>query len=109
MTDAADVVAFWREAGPQAWFAKNEAFDNRFRAAFTNAHEAAVRGELADWEETPEGALALIEAGKEAFSATHSVLLSTASSLIGLLGVVVFYVWQGHVKRNGGTPAGAKE
>ncbi|WP_207790335.1 DUF924 family protein [Sandaracinobacter neustonicus] len=60
MTDAADVVAFWREAGPQAWFAKDDAFDDRFRAAFMQAHEAAVRGELADWEETPEGALALI-------------------------------------------------
>ncbi len=36
-----------------------------------------------------QGAL-LIEAGKEAFSATHSVLLSTAAGLIGVLAVLVF-------------------
>lgn len=60
MTTSADVIAFWRAAGPEAWFAKDDAFDDRFRATFGQAHEAAVRGELAAWEETPEGALALI-------------------------------------------------
>lgn len=54
------VVGFWREAGPLLWFAKDEEFDRRFRDRFLLAHEAACRGELADWEETPEGALALI-------------------------------------------------
>ncbi len=60
MTTAADVVQFWREAGEKAWFEKNEAFDAAFKARFHAAHEAAARGELDPWLETPEGALALI-------------------------------------------------
>lgn len=60
MTEAKDVLAFWREAGFKAWFAKDEAFDGRFRAHFAQAHERAVRGELSAWEGTAEGALALI-------------------------------------------------
>lgn len=60
MTSTEDVVRFWREAGPKAWFAKDKDFDDRFRARFAAAHEAAVRGELAGWEATAEGALALI-------------------------------------------------
>jgi uncharacterized protein (DUF924 family) len=63
-TAAADrpdaVVAFWREAGPAMWFAKDEAFDRRFRECFLALHEAAARGELADWQATPTGALALL-------------------------------------------------
>jgi uncharacterized protein (DUF924 family) len=55
-----DVVAFWCEAGPSLWFAKDDAFDRRFRETFMQAHEAACRGELDDWQRTPGGALALI-------------------------------------------------
>jgi len=55
-----DVIAFWSEAGPALWFAKDEAFDRRFREAFMEAHQAACRGELDDWQRTPGGALALI-------------------------------------------------
>ena len=55
-----DVVAFWKEAGPKMWFARDEAFDARFRARFAAAHEAAARGELDQWAETPEGSLALL-------------------------------------------------
>jgi uncharacterized protein (DUF924 family) len=57
---ALDVVRFWREAGPALWFAKDEAFDRRFRERFLFDHEAAARGEYAQWQSTPEGALALI-------------------------------------------------
>lgn len=39
-----------------------------------------------------EQGAALIEAGKEAFSSTHSVLLSTASGLIGALAILVFFM-----------------
>lgn len=60
MTTANDVLTFWREAGPQAWFAKDAAFDTRFRTRFERAHEQAASGELSEWEATPEGALALI-------------------------------------------------
>lgn len=54
-----EIVTFWAEAGPTAWFKKDDAFDARCRA-FEPAHHAAARGELGDWERTPEGALALL-------------------------------------------------
>jgi uncharacterized protein (DUF924 family) len=57
---ALEVVAFWREAGPALWFAKDPAFDARFRERFTTLHEQAARGELDAWTSTPEGTLALI-------------------------------------------------
>lgn len=53
-----DVLRFWRDAGPKAWFKKDDAFDARCRA-FEAAHHGAARGELAAWEQTAEGALAL--------------------------------------------------
>jgi uncharacterized protein (DUF924 family) len=57
---AREVVQFWREAGPSLWFAKDEDFDRRFRDRFLARHDAAASGELAGWEKTPEGALALL-------------------------------------------------
>jgi uncharacterized protein (DUF924 family) len=58
--EAAAVVSFWRDAGPQQWFAKDPAFDRRFRERFLALHEAAMRGELMPWMQTAEGALALL-------------------------------------------------
>jgi uncharacterized protein (DUF924 family) len=58
--DPAGIVSFWREAGPKRWFAKDDAFDAEIRRRFLAAHEAAARGDLAGWEATPEGALALL-------------------------------------------------
>lgn len=56
-----EVLRFWREAGPQAWFRKNEAFDTRFRERFNDAHFAAARRELDAWaDDTAESALALV-------------------------------------------------
>lgn len=57
---AADIVAFWREAGPSKWFAKDEAFDADFHRRFRPDHFAAARREHDDWAETAEGALALL-------------------------------------------------
>lgn len=54
------VVAFWKEAGPARWFAKDEAFDAEFRRRFHDAHVAAARRGLDHWIETAEGALALM-------------------------------------------------
>jgi uncharacterized protein (DUF924 family) len=54
-----EVVEFWRGAGPRMWFAKDDEFDRRFRERFLPLHEAAVRGELDAWRESPEGVLAL--------------------------------------------------
>ena len=58
--EARAVVAFWRAAGPSLWFAKDDAFDARFRDRFLATHEAAARGELAGWALSPDGALALV-------------------------------------------------
>ena len=57
---AADVVSFWREAGPKAWFKKDEAFDDEIRRRFLTTHEAAAAGKLSAWEHSAEGALALL-------------------------------------------------
>lgn len=59
MSTPADVVAFWVEAGPPKWFAKDDAFDAEFRRRFEADHLAAARRERDDWMATPEGALAL--------------------------------------------------
>lgn len=61
MTEPADaVLAFWRGAGPDKWFNKDPAFDDEIRARFLETCEAAARGELAAWEQTRDGALALV-------------------------------------------------
>lgn len=59
-TSLADVVGFWREAGPERWFAKSDAFDAQFDARFREAHFAAARRELDAWTGTPDGMLALM-------------------------------------------------
>ncbi|NBJ11958.1 DUF924 family protein [Microvirga arsenatis] len=55
-----EVVSFWREAGPAKWFSKDEAFDQTCRDRFLSTYEAAARGDLNEWELTPEGALAVV-------------------------------------------------
>lgn len=54
------VVAFWHEAGPDKWFKKDDAFDAEITRRFLPSYEAAAAGRLSQWEETPEGALALM-------------------------------------------------
>lgn len=59
------------------------------------AHEAARSigdSYLVAKELSAEQGAAVIAAGKAAFSATHSVLLSTAAAVIGILSVVVFFL-----------------
>lgn len=59
MAGAAEIVRFWRDAGPKFWFVKDETFDGRCRG-FETEHHAAARGELSAWESDAEGALALL-------------------------------------------------
>ena len=56
----ADVLAFWRGAGPDKWFKKDTAFDAEIVRRFHTLWQAAAAGELAAWEATPESALALV-------------------------------------------------
>jgi uncharacterized protein (DUF924 family) len=57
---AAEIVSFWRQAGPQRWFEKDDAFDGTIRSKFLALHEAAARGEYGSLEDGAEGALALV-------------------------------------------------
>jgi len=54
------VVDFWRDAGYEKWFARDDAFDDDFHGRFLDAHHAAARRELEGWMESADGALALI-------------------------------------------------
>lgn len=85
MVTPSDIVAFWSEAGPQLWFAKDDAFDRRFREQFLQAHEMAVRGELDHWQRTPGGALALIllldQLPRNVFRGTPRMYASDAAAL----------------------------
>jgi uncharacterized protein (DUF924 family) len=56
-----DVLDFWfSEQTRPRWWDKDESFDAEIRRRFEPVHRQAASGALADWERTPEGALALI-------------------------------------------------
>jgi uncharacterized protein (DUF924 family) len=57
ITTSADVVGFWRDAGPSKWFARDDAFDLHCQSLLA-LHFAAARGELDAWREDATGALA---------------------------------------------------
>jgi uncharacterized protein (DUF924 family) len=57
---ALSVTKFWRDAGQDAWFEKNDTFDAEFRNRFLELHYAAARRECDDWSEHAEGSLALM-------------------------------------------------
>jgi uncharacterized protein (DUF924 family) len=57
---AREVVRFWTDAGPGRWFEKDDAFDAEIRRRFLATHEQAAAGQLAGWEATATGALALL-------------------------------------------------
>jgi uncharacterized protein (DUF924 family) len=57
---SSDIIDFWREAGPNTWFAKDDAFDQSIRDHFESLHMQASHGGLSGWAETAEGALALL-------------------------------------------------
>ena len=55
------VIDFWfRDIPAKAWFQKSEAFDLDVAARFQDVLQAAVRGELFSWRQTPMGRLAEI-------------------------------------------------
>jgi uncharacterized protein (DUF924 family) len=58
--DPGAVIDFWRKAGPPKWFAADAGFDRAIRDQFEEAHLLAAKGGLAGWEETAQGALALL-------------------------------------------------
>jgi uncharacterized protein (DUF924 family) len=60
IASSAQVLAFWREAGEDKWFNKDTAFDEAIHRRFLETYEAAAAGQLAEWEASREGALALV-------------------------------------------------
>jgi len=58
-----EVLDFWfrdgRDAYRAAWFQRDDAFDAEIRTRFGGLVVPAREGELDDWADTPEGALAL--------------------------------------------------
>lgn len=68
MSRPEEILAFWfgrpGEAGyaepRQVWFSGEPAFDEAIRERFAEDYATAAAGGLADWEETPEGSLALL-------------------------------------------------
>lgn len=61
MTDPGDILDFWfKEHGPNAWFAKDDAFDRAIRDCFSETLAQAATGKLDHWMKEPHGELALI-------------------------------------------------
>ena len=55
-----DIVTFWRDAGYERWYTKNDAFDQQLRERFMLTWEAARDEKLGAWQETDDGVLALL-------------------------------------------------
>ncbi|OAF11513.1 DUF924 family protein [Bradyrhizobium neotropicale] len=56
----AGILAFWREAGYDRWYKRDDVFDTEVRRRFLDLWRKAAAGELASWEATDDGALALV-------------------------------------------------
>jgi uncharacterized protein (DUF924 family) len=54
------ILAFWREAGRERWYKRNDAFDAEIRRRFLALWRKAAAGELASWGASDDGALALV-------------------------------------------------
>ena len=55
-----DILSFWRDAGPSLWWKKDDEFDAKITANFSEIHARASVGDLDHWAKLPNGALALI-------------------------------------------------
>ena len=56
----AGILAFWRDAGPERWYRRDDAFDAEVRRRFLGLWQRAAAGELSSWEASDDGALALV-------------------------------------------------
>jgi uncharacterized protein (DUF924 family) len=57
--EPAEILAFWREAGSDRWYSRDDGFDADLRRRYLGLWQRAVGGELSSWEATDDGALAL--------------------------------------------------
>ncbi|ALN72401.1 MULTISPECIES: DUF924 family protein [unclassified Aureimonas] len=58
--DPQTIVDFWRDLGPERWFARDDELDATIAQRFGDVYERAAAGELDAWAEEPNGALALV-------------------------------------------------
>jgi uncharacterized protein (DUF924 family) len=56
----AEILAFWRDAGPDRWYRRDDTFDAEVCRCFLGLWQRAAAGELATWEASDDGALALV-------------------------------------------------
>jgi len=56
----ADILAFWRDAGPDRWYTPDDSFDAEVRQRFLDLWRQAAAGELSSWQASDDGALALV-------------------------------------------------
>lgn len=56
----AEILAFWRDAGPDRWYRRDDAFDAEVCRRFLDLWQRAAAGELSAWEASDDGALALV-------------------------------------------------
>jgi uncharacterized protein (DUF924 family) len=54
------ILAFWREAGRERWYKRDDAFDAEVGRRFLALWQKAAAGEVASWEDSDDGALALV-------------------------------------------------
>lgn len=54
------ILAFWRGAGRDRWYKRDDGFDAAVRERFHATWQAAFAGELSAWEAHDDGALALV-------------------------------------------------
>ena len=60
MAAPADILAFWREAGRDRWYEKDDGFDAEVRRRYLDLWHEAAAGGLSTWETSDDGALALV-------------------------------------------------
>ncbi len=56
----AEILAFWRDAGLDRWYRRDDAFDAEVCRRFLGLWQGAAAGELSAWEASDDGALALV-------------------------------------------------
>ncbi len=60
MKHAKTIIDFWVEVGPEKWYTQSDAVDAEIAERFKDLRDQAARGELDEWQNSAEGALALL-------------------------------------------------
>ena len=60
MEKANEILDFWLTKGPKIWWSKDDATDLEIKEKFGILYQAACKGELQDWRDEPDPALAKV-------------------------------------------------